>query len=71
MQKSVACRLQFLVALTGLALTSVVTLVAPPALLLRDPPLSRTSIVFSFAGDLWSVPRDGGEARRLTAGAGF
>ena len=71
MQKSVACRLQFLVALTGLALTSVVTLAAPPPLLLRDPALSRTSIVFSFAGDLWSVPRDGGEARRLTAGAGF
>ena len=39
-------------------------------LLLRKPALSRTQIVFSYAGDLWSVPRDGGEARRLTAGPG-
>ena len=39
-------------------------------LLLRQPALSRTSIVFSFAGDLWSVPREGGEARRLTTGTG-
>jgi tricorn protease len=73
MQKSVACRLKFLLALTGLAVTSVAALSAPDAtpLLLREPTLSRTSIVFSYAGDLWSVPRDGGEARRLTAGPGM
>jgi tricorn protease len=39
-------------------------------LLLREPALSRTQIVFSYAGDLWSVPREGGEAKRLTAGPG-
>lgn len=39
-------------------------------LLLRSPALSRTQIVFSYAGDLWSVPRQGGEAKRLTAGPG-
>ncbi|HVN06022.1 MAG TPA: hypothetical protein VMT86_16485, partial [Bryobacteraceae bacterium] len=39
-------------------------------LLLRSPALSRTQIVFSYAGDLWSVPRDGGEASRLTTGPG-
>jgi tricorn protease len=39
-------------------------------LLLRKPALSRTQIVFSYAGDLWSVPREGGEAKRLTAGPG-
>src|SRR5580658_10830930 len=39
-------------------------------LLLRRPALSRTQIVFSYAGDLWSVPREGGEARRLTVGPG-
>ena len=39
-------------------------------LLLQKPTLSRTSIVFVYAGDLWSVPRIGGEAKRLTAGAG-
>jgi tricorn protease len=39
-------------------------------LLLRTPTLSRTQIVFSFAGDLWSVPRGGGDATRLTSGPG-
>ena len=39
-------------------------------LLLRRPALSRTQIVFSYAGDLWSVPRDGGEAKRLTTSPG-
>jgi tricorn protease len=39
-------------------------------LLLQKPTLSRTSIVFVYAGDLWSVPRTGGEAKRLTAGVG-
>ena len=39
-------------------------------LLLQRPTLSRTEIVFAHAGDLWSVPRAGGEARRLTVSAG-
>src|SRR5580658_9711098 len=39
-------------------------------LLLQKPALSHTQIVFVYAGDLWSVPRDGGEAKRLTVGAG-
>ncbi len=43
---------------------------AGPALLLQNPTLSRTAIVFVHAGDLWSVPREGGEARRLTVSAG-
>ena len=38
--------------------------------LLKGPTLNRTHIVFSYAGDLWSVPRDGGDATRLTTGAG-
>ncbi|MBZ5605043.1 MAG: PDZ domain-containing protein, partial [Acidobacteriia bacterium] len=40
-------------------------------LLLRHPTISRTQIVFSFANDLWSVSREGGEAVRLTTGAGI
>ena len=40
-------------------------------LLLQQPTLSETRIVFVFAGDLWSVPRAGGEAHRLTAGPGL
>jgi tricorn protease len=39
-------------------------------LILRSPSLSKTQIVFVFAGDLWIVPREGGEAKRLTTGPG-
>src|SRR5437899_9880734 len=39
-------------------------------LLLRHPTVSQTHIAFSFAGDLWIVPREGGDARRLTSGIG-
>ncbi|HKW98252.1 MAG TPA: PDZ domain-containing protein [Bryobacteraceae bacterium] len=39
-------------------------------LLLQKPALSRTQIVFSYGGDLWSVSRQGGDATRLTAGIG-
>ncbi len=38
---------------------------------LRSPALSQTQIVFTYAGDLWTVPREGGDARRLTTGAGI
>lgn len=39
-------------------------------LLLQHPTLNKTHIVFVYAGDLWSVPRDGGDAVRITSGAG-
>ncbi len=42
-----------------------------PPLLLRDPTVSKTQIVFNYAGDLWIVGRDGGDARRLTSGIGL
>jgi len=41
-----------------------------PPLLLRFPTVSKTQVVFNFAGDLWIVNRDGGDARRLTSGIG-
>jgi tricorn protease len=41
-----------------------------PPLLLRFPTISRTQIVFNYAGDLWIVGREGGEARQLTSGVG-
>jgi tricorn protease len=44
---------------------------AETPLLLRTPSLSRTHVAFSYAGDIWSVSRDGGEAERLTAGVGI
>ncbi|HXW07383.1 MAG TPA: PDZ domain-containing protein [Vicinamibacterales bacterium] len=43
---------------------------APPPVLAQQPALSATQVAFVFAGDLWSVPRAGGEARRLTTGSG-
>ncbi len=39
--------------------------------LLHKPTLNSTHIVFVYAGDLWSVPRTGGDAIRLTTGAGI
>jgi len=41
---------------------------APP-LLLRYPSLSQTSIAFRYADDIWTVPRAGGQAERLTSTA--
>ncbi len=41
-----------------------------PPLLLRFPTVSQTQIVFNYAGDLWIVSRDGGDAHHLTSGAG-
>jgi tricorn protease len=38
--------------------------------LLRDPDVGATDIVFVHANDLWLVPRDGGDARRLTSAEG-
>jgi tricorn protease len=39
-------------------------------LLLRRPAISKTQLVFNYAGDLWTVGRDGGNARRLTSAVG-
>src|SRR5881296_29096 len=38
--------------------------------LLRHPTVSRDSVAFEYAGDLWIVPRTGGPARRLTSTQG-
>jgi tricorn protease len=46
-------------------------LAADPGLLLQQPTLSRTHIAFHLAGEIWSVPRGGGEARLLTSGPGL
>ena len=36
-------------------------------LLLRNPSLSQDRIAFLYADDIWTVAREGGEARRLTS----
>jgi tricorn protease len=38
--------------------------------LLRHPTVSRDSVAFEYAGDLWIVSRSGGQARRLTSTPG-
>jgi tricorn protease len=37
-------------------------------LLLDHPAMSQTQIVFEYGGELWSVPRDGGQAHVLASG---
>jgi tricorn protease len=64
------CKMISMRFLSGLFLLAAAAFGQAPHLLLRSPALSRTQIVFSYAGDLWSVPREGGEARRLTTGVG-
>src|SRR4030042_4762937 len=39
-------------------------------ILAQKPTLSRTHVVFVYAGDLWKVSREGGAAQRLTSGPG-
>ena len=41
------------------------------SLLLQRPTLSKTHIAFNFAGDIWIVAREGGEAKQLTTGTGI
>jgi tricorn protease len=36
-------------------------------LLLRNPSLSQSQIAFVYADDIWTVPREGGDAQRLTS----
>ncbi len=42
----------------------------PNPQLMQHPTVNATTVVFSFAGDLWSVPRAGGDAVRLTTSIG-
>ena len=43
---------------------------APAIHLLQRPAMNKSEIVFSYAGDLWTVNRQGGVASRLTSGSG-
>jgi len=54
-----------------LAIGPAVTRAADKPHIFQRPALSRDSIVFGYAGDLWSVPREGGRATRLTTGVGI
>jgi tricorn protease len=39
--------------------------------LLQKPTISKTQVAFVYAGDLWIVGREGGDAKRLTTGVGL
>src|SRR5271165_1176045 len=71
MRKPSSVLLPVLALIVLASLTSIVSSAqSAPPLLLRFPTVSKTQIVFNYAGDLWIVSRDGGDARRLTSGVG-
>jgi tricorn protease len=57
--------------LLGLCAAAIGRAEADKPQLLQQPTLSKAHIAFVYAGDLWIVGRDGGDARRLTTGAGI
>ncbi len=52
--------------LAALLLVCSAALADASHLLLQKPTINSTHIVFSYADDLWTVPRSGGDAVRLT-----
>ncbi len=63
-------RLQFLCIATAMTMCAAAAQNRAP-FLLQHPTMNKTHIVFSYAGDLWKVTREGGEAARLTTGVGI
>ena len=53
--------------LLSLAIPTIVRTAPPETRLLRQPDVSKDSVVFVYAEDLWLAPRSGGQARRLTS----
>ena len=64
---------RIIITLTLLAAAAWSALAAPAeeARLLRFPATNGTDVVFSYAGDLWTVPIQGGVAKRLTSHIGY
>ena len=57
-----------LLAMVVLLSTGVGSAAEQKPLLAQQPTVSKTTIVFTYGGYLWSVPREGGVARQLTTG---
>ena len=60
-----------LVLLASVAVSASAAPSGENARLLRFPATNSSEVVFSYAGDLWTVPIQGGEARRLTSHIGY
>jgi tricorn protease len=60
-----------LMVLAGAGATPLAAAAQSPPHLLQQPAISTTMIAFSYAGDLWTAPRTGGRASRLTTGVGI
>jgi len=63
--------LALLAVFLGLGFMSMSYAADNEARLLRFPDINGNLIVFVYAGDIWSVPATGGEARRLTSDIGL
>ncbi len=59
-------KFRLLIPVMVLLFTSPAALAAQGARLLRQPTVSDSHIAFTYANDIWLVPRVGGEAQRLT-----
>ncbi|TXH28237.1 MAG: protease [Cyclobacteriaceae bacterium] len=57
--------------LVFLLLLSGANVFSQGTMLLRQPTISNTDIVFVYANDLWIVGKEGGDARRLTSNEGL
>ena len=62
-------KIQLMVLACALTLSSAMR--ADEARLLRFPATNGTDVVFSYAGDLFTAPLAGGEAKRLTSHIGY
>ena len=65
---SMSCPLRCFAALAALA---TATFASAETRLLRFPDICNDRVVFTYGGDLWTVPAQGGTAIRLTAGPGL
>ena len=59
------------IALAALPLSAIALAAQAKPHLFQRPALSRDTIAFGYAGDLWTVSREGGRATRLTTGVGI
>ena len=65
-----ACLAVFLIAI-GVVVEPAGARAATKPHIFQHPALSKDLIAFGYAGDLWTVPRAGGVATRLTTGVGI